>query len=128
MPDKRKFLRVPAACIVSVREVEKSEEWSLTSNLALKDISLTGLSFHSLHSYPVGTILALELSLAGWEQVRTEVCPGEKHEKLALAGEVVRMEAVRQGGWEVGIYFVSIDEWDRLALYEYLKRKGPPSK
>lgn len=89
-----------------------------------RDLSSSGILFHSTILYEVGDMIRLEIPLYGWEKFKTEFTkPGAKtHEPVIVLGKVVYVLLV-EGGYQVGVHFIGIDADHQQALRKYLNLK-----
>ena len=93
-----------------------------TGDSIYRDVSGGGLLVHSAGSVPLGTLLKLEIRLPGWGRHLGHFGPLADVElrPLVAVGEVVRVEALEEGGFELGVKFLNVYPDDLSALLKYI--------
>ena len=104
----------------------KSEAAAMSS---YKDVSTGGLLVESPKAYPLGTLLKLELRVPGWGRFQNHFGPAQDVEvrPLVALGQVVRVEQLDQGGYELGVKFQNVYPDDLEALTKFLEAAAPPN-
>ncbi len=120
--ERRKFKRLSKTASLKVQVLAyKDQPIQLVS--FYKDLGGGGMLFESEIPYEKGTLLKIQAMVPGWGGYIRNFKRTEENEKHALVtvGEVVRVEALEDKGFEVGIHFVNIYENDHRALIEYIE-------
>jgi hypothetical protein len=95
-----------------------------------KDVSIGGLLLNSSREVSLGTLLKLEIRVPGWGRHQHEqhfASPSESEMRpLVAVGEVVRVECLDSGLYELGIKFVNVYPDDRDALMKFIEASTPP--
>jgi hypothetical protein len=131
--NRRRYLRIDGKYVVRHerltiprgREAQEAEA---------RNISANGLLFEAKAMYPPGTVLRLELLVQGIDKFKTEFY---KHERLSdtepfvVLGKVARVEAVREGVYDIGVSLVGVDQQHQKALARYIDacvKSGRPAE
>ncbi|MCK5879864.1 MAG: PilZ domain-containing protein [Holophagae bacterium] len=120
--ERRKFKRLPKSASLKVQVLAYEEKLSQDVTL-YKDLSGGGMLFESEIPYKEGTLLKIQAMVPGWGGYIRNFKRSEDNEKqtLVTVAEVVRVEAMAEKGFEVGVRFVNIYENDHRALIEYIE-------
>ena len=119
--ERRQYRRIPLEASVSYQELSfhKGEEPAQSS---YRDVSVGGLLLESPRSYPLGTLLKLEIHVPGWGRYQNHFGPVQDIESrpLVALGIVVRIEQLDEGGFELGIKFQNVYPDDLAALMKFV--------
>ena len=119
--ERRQYRRIPLEASVSFQELSfhKGEEPAQSS---YRDVSVGGLLLESPRSYPLGTLLKLEIHVPGWGRFQNHFGPVQDLEArpLVALGTVVRIEQLDEGGFELGIKFQNVYPDDLAALMKFV--------
>lgn len=98
-----------------------------TGDSIYRDVSGGGLLVHSAGSVPLGTLLKLEIRLPGWGRHQGHFGPAAELDlrPLVAVGEVVRLEALEAGGFELGVKFLNVYPDDLAALLKFIAASAP---
>ncbi len=110
--ERRKFLRVETHVFLHVEEMigNVAAERAMSKN-----ISRGGLLFEFNSTFPIGTVLSLEITLP------------ELGKRLVCYARVVRVEEIAfQTIYDIGVCFISMSERDTMLLEEYVASKAQP--
>ena len=120
--ERRKFKRLPKSASLKVQVLVSDEKLSQDVTL-YKDLSGSGMLFESEIPYKEGTLLKIQAMVPGWGGYIRNFKRSEDNEKqtLVTVAEVVRVEAMAEKGFEVGVRFVNIYENDHRALIGYIE-------
>jgi len=116
--DRRSFLRMPLEAVVAFQELTFGKE-AQTVQTKYKDVSGGGLLVTSPHQCPLGTLLKLEVRVPGWgKHQNSSFEPSHERETrpLVAVGQVVRLESMDNGEFELGIKFLNVYPDDLKAL------------
>jgi hypothetical protein len=94
-----------------------------------KDVSGGGLLVNSPREVPLSTLLKLEIRVPGWARHQREqhftLAPDTEDKHLVAVGEVVRLEALDSGQYELGIKFLNVHPDDWTALLKFIEASTP---
>lgn len=124
--DRRRYVRISKSSLMECQEYSIPETAEKEVGLVSKNISAGGLLFETKTEYALGSVLRLEVSLSGWERYKPEFYKPEsvtQHGPLVILGEVVRIEAISEGKYDIGVKITGIDEGHRLALEKFIKEE-----
>ena len=116
--DRRTFRRMPLEAVVAFQELSFEKE-AQTIQTKYKDVSGGGLLVVSPQQCPLGTLLKLEVRVPGWgkhQSVSYEPAHQLETRPLTAVGQVVRLEAMDNGEFELGIKFLNVYPDDLNAL------------
>lgn len=124
--DRRQFRRIPLEAHVSFQEITFTKEPE-TGASVYKDVSGGGLLVHSTGEVPLGTLLKLEIRLPGWgrHQGHFGAVADLDLRPLVAVGEVVRLEALEEEGFELGVKFLNVYPDDLAALLKFIQASAP---
>lgn len=114
----RAFRRMPMEAVVAFQELTFERE-AESFQTKYKDVSGGGILLSSDHSLPLGTLLKLEIRVPGWGKHQSSSFePSHELElkPLVTVGQVVRVEALDDGTFELGIKFLNVYPEDLKAL------------
>jgi len=119
--ERRQYRRIPMGATVSFQELtfEKAPEpWESVYG----DLSAGGLLLASPRDYPMGSLLKLELRVPGWGKHLNHFGPVQDNEfrPLVAVGQVVRVEQLEDGSFELGIKFLNVYPDDQAALRRFI--------
>ena len=119
--ERRQYRRIPLEASVSFQELSfhKGEE---PAQASYRDVSGGGLLLESPRSYPLGTLLKLEIHVPGLGRFQNHFGPVQDLEArpLVALGTVVRIEQLDEGGFELGIKFQNVYPDDLAALMKFV--------
>jgi len=125
--ERRKYVRLTSQNVVKcevyrITNGEDAEKQESTS----KNISAGGLLFETKKQYDIGEVLKLEINLPGWQKFKPEFfkpdqLSGEK--PLVALANVVRVESVSDGTYDVGVCLAGIDEGHQMAINKYIDQR-----
>jgi hypothetical protein len=87
------------------------------------DISAGGLLLSSPRDFPLGTLLKLELRVPGWGKHQGHFGPAHDQDlrPLVAVGQVVRIETLDAGDFELGVKFLNVYPDDQEALRKFIE-------
>lgn len=119
--NRRKYTRVPLDATVSFRELSfhKGGEAEMAH---YKDVSGGGLLLESPHAVPLGTLLKLEIRVPGWGKHQDRFGSAAENDlrPLVALGEVVRVEKLDSGPFELGVKFCNVYPDDLASLMRFV--------
>lgn len=119
--NRRKYTRVPLDATVSFRELSfhKGGEAEMAH---YKDVSGGGLLLESPHDVPLGTLLKLEIRVPGWGKHQDRFGSAAENDlrPLVALGEVVRVEKLDSGPYELGVKFCNVYPDDLASLMRFV--------
>lgn len=97
---------------------------------AYRDVSGGGLLLSSPREIPLGTLLKLEMRVPGWGKHQDHLGPARELDMrpLVAVGQVVRVEAIDDSQFELGIKFLNVHPDDMTALLKYIEASSPEEK
>ena len=124
--ERRQFRRIPLEAHVGFSEITFSKEPE-TGSSVFHDVSGGGILVESKGMVPLGTLLKLEIRLPGWGRHQAQLVPlAEREERpLVAVGEVVRVEALEGGGYELGVKFQNVYPEDLKSLLKFIEASAP---
>jgi c-di-GMP-binding flagellar brake protein YcgR len=105
------------------------EKEAQTTQTKYKDVSGGGLLLHATHQCPLGTLLKLEIRVPGWgKHQKSSFEPSHELEQrpLTAVGQVVRIEALDDGEYELGVKFLNVYPEDLQALMALVHSSDQP--
>ncbi len=120
--ERRQFTRIPLGATVGFQELTFSGV-PQASQSVFKDVSGGGLLLSAPREYPLGTLLKLEVHIPGWGKSQGSFGPasGKDVRPLVAVGQVVRVEQMDSGGFELGIKFLNVYPDDWAALLKFIE-------
>jgi len=112
--DKRQFVRVDFAGPVSIHRLGQWVAQAQSSGTG-KDLSLSGMLFESENSMELGTRLQLQVPIPSLES------------PIILIGTVVRVEALSDKIYDIGVSFVQIRGREQKEIVRFLKGRPQAS-
>lgn len=124
--DRREYRRIPLDATVGFQELTFSRD-AEPDRSTYKDVSAGGLLLASSREYALGTLLKLELKVPGWGRFQQHFGPSHEHDQrpLVAVGQVVRVEAMDDGTFELGIKFLNVYPDDQAALTKFIEAAAP---
>ncbi len=124
--ERRQFTRIPLGATVGFQELTFSGAPE-PSESVFKDVSGGGLLLSTPREYPLGTLLKLEVRIPGWGRHQNAFDPVSDRETrpLVAVGQVVRVEQMDTGGFELGIKFLNVYPDDWVALLKFIEAAAP---
>ena len=119
--ERRQYQRIPLEATLSFQELSfhKGGEAEMAH---YKDVSGGGLLLESPHAVPLGTLLKLEIRVPGWgkHQDRFGSAAENDQRPLVALGEVVRVEKLDSGPFELGVKFCNVYPDDLASLMRFV--------
>jgi c-di-GMP-binding flagellar brake protein YcgR len=124
--DRRHFRRMPMGATVGFQELTFSTLPEPATSV-YADISVGGLLLSSPKSIPLGTLLKLELRVPGWGKHQGRFGPAHDQDlrPLVAVGQVVRIETLDAGDYELGVKFLNVYPDDQEALRKFIEASAP---
>ncbi len=124
--DRRHFRRMPMGATVGFQELTFSTLPEPATSV-YGDISVGGLLLSSPKSIPLGTLLKLELRVPGWGKHQGRFGPAHDQDlrPLVAVGQVVRIETLDAGDYELGVKFLNVYPDDQEALRKFIEASAP---
>ena len=107
--EQRQYLRVDFETEINVRTIDFNGSLDLTARP--KNICTGGILFESPNYMDIGTKVNLQIPVS------------EDEEPLTMIGTVVRVEALGEEHWDIGISFLEVDKDSRNEIARYLSKK-----
>ena len=119
--DRRNFRRIPMGATVGFQELTFAHTPEPATSV-YGDISAGGLLVSSARSFPLGTLLKLELRVPGWGKFQGKFGPAHDQDlrPLVAVGQVVRIETLDAGDFELGVKFLNVYPDDQEALRKFI--------
>lgn len=119
--ERRQYRRIPMGATVSFQELT-FEKASVPAESIYGDLSAGGILLASPKGHPLGTLLKLELRVPGWGKHLNRFGPVHENEvrPLVAVGQVVRVEQMEDGSYELGIKFLNVYPDDLAALRNFI--------
>jgi c-di-GMP-binding flagellar brake protein YcgR len=127
--DRRQYRRMPMGATVGFQELSFSTIPEPATSV-YGDISAGGLLLSSPKSLPLGTLLKLELRVPGWGKHQGKFGPAHDQDlrPLVAVGQVVRIETLDAGDYELGVKFLNVYPDDQEALRKFIDASTPVEK
>ncbi len=124
--ERRQFQRIPLDAQVAFQEISFSKEGESGSS-SYRDVSGGGLLLSAVTPIPLGTLLKLEARIPGWGKHQHAFGPSHELDQrpLVAVGQVVRVEAMDDGTYELGIKFLNVYPDDQAALLRFIQAIAP---
>jgi hypothetical protein len=119
---------MPMEAVVVFQELSFEKE-AENVQAKYKDVSGGGLLLASSREFPLGVILKLEIRVPGWgkhHDISFEPSHHLELKPLVAVGEVVRVEAIDDGEFELGIKFLNVYPEDLKALLALINSSDQP--
>jgi hypothetical protein len=107
--EQRQYLRVDFKAEINVRTIDFNGSINLTARP--KNICTGGILFESPNYMEIGTKVNLQIPVS------------KDEEPLTMIGTVVRVEALGEEHWDIGISFLEVDKDSRSEIARYLSKK-----
>jgi c-di-GMP-binding flagellar brake protein YcgR len=119
--DRRQYQRIPVGATVTFQELTFSRDTE-SSESVYRDVSGGGLLLSSQREQPLGTLLKMEIHVPGWGKHQNHFGPVHELDQrpLVAIGQVVRVEAMDDGSYELGIKFLNVYPDDQTALLKFI--------
>ena len=125
--ERRQYFRLQEEHLVTCEVFSLPRDPATRAKIKTKDISAGGILFESEKAYPLGTLLRLELQVIGWDRHKTEFYKRDalsRSEPLIVIGDVVRLEELAPGRFDIGVSMSGIDAGHKAALAKYIKTRA----
>jgi c-di-GMP-binding flagellar brake protein YcgR len=124
--DRRHYRRIPMGATVGFQEITFTKEAD-PAQCAYRDVSGGGLLLSSPREIPLGTLLKLEMRVPGWGKHQNHFGPVQDLDMrpLVAIGQVVRVEALENAQFELGVKFLNVYPDDMAALLKYIEASAP---
>jgi c-di-GMP-binding flagellar brake protein YcgR len=124
--DRRNFRRIPMGATVGFQELTFAHTPEPATSV-YGDISAGGLLIASPKSLPLGTLLKLEMKVPGWGKHQGKFGPAHDQDlrPLVAVGQVVRVETLDAGDFELGVKFLNVYPDDQEALRKFIEASAP---
>lgn len=124
--ERRQYRRIPVGASVSFQELTFERDVEPAQSRYL-DVSGGGLLLSSPRELALGTLLKLEVRVPGWgrHQNRFNFDQNPDQRPLVAVGQVVRVEAMEDGAFELGIKFINVYPDDQAALLKFVEANTP---
>lgn len=122
-PEKRKFVRLSRKYVIQYGEFSFSTQKISRYQGMTENISAGGILIETEEEYSPGTLLKLKIRVPNWEKCKSEFLKFNQtslSEPFVALGKVVRVKKILPQGYEIGIYFVSVDADHQDALKRYI--------
>lgn len=129
MSERRQYKRIPLEAEISFQELSFSKIMEI-ANSVYKDVSGGGLLLTSSRPYGLGTLMKLELRVPGWGRHHSGFGSSMDKETrpLVAVGQIVRVEEIHAGEYELGIKFLNVYPDDMAALQKYIEAVSPAAE
>ncbi len=107
--EQRQYLRVDFKAEINVRTIDFNGTLNMTARP--KNICTGGILFESPNYMEIGTKVQLQIPVSDQEK------------PLTMIGTVVRVEALGEERWDIGISFLEVDKASRTEISRYLSKK-----
>ncbi len=124
--ERRTYRRIPLGASVGFQELSFSAAPEPATSV-YADISAGGLLLSSPRAFPLGTLLRLEMKVPGWGKHQGRFGPAHDQDlrPLVAVGQVVRIETLDEGEFELGVKFLNVYPDDREALRKFIDASAP---
>ena len=124
--DRRTYRRMPMGATVGFQELSFSTAPEPATSV-YADISAGGLLLSSPKAFPLGTLLKLEMKVPGWGKHQGRFGPAHDQDlrPLVAVGQVVRVETLDEGEFELGVKFLNVYPDDQEALRKFVEASAP---
>jgi c-di-GMP-binding flagellar brake protein YcgR len=125
--ERRNYRRIPLDATVTFQELSFSKA-AEASHSVYRDVSGGGLLLSSPREYALGLLLKLEIRVPGWGKHQNHFGPVQDADQrpLVAIGQVVRVEALEDGTFELGIKFLNVYPDDQAALLKFIESSPTP--
>ena len=124
--ERRNYRRIPMGATVGFQELSFSTTPEPATSV-YGDISAGGLLLTSPKAIALGTLLKLELRVPGWGKHQGRFGPAHEQDlrPLVAVGQVVRLETLEEGDFELGVKFLNVYPDDQEALRKFIEASAP---
>jgi c-di-GMP-binding flagellar brake protein YcgR len=124
--ERRNYRRMPMGATVGFQELSFSTAPEPATSV-YGDISAGGLLLSSPKAIALGTLLKLEQKLPGWGKHQGRFGPAHDQDlrPLVAVGQVVRVETMEEGDFELGVKFLNVYPDDQEALRKFIEASAP---
>jgi c-di-GMP-binding flagellar brake protein YcgR len=127
LDERRKYVRLSSQNLLRCEVYRIPEGDAPAKKEAMsKNISAGGVLFESAVKYDIGEVLKLEIKLTGWSKYKPEFYKPDAlsaSEPLVALGNVVRIEALENGMYDVGLCLSGIDEGHQMAVEKFIAER-----
>jgi c-di-GMP-binding flagellar brake protein YcgR len=130
MPSERRtYRRIPMGATVGFQELSFSTAPEPATSV-YADISAGGLLLSSAKALPLGTLLKLEIKVPGWGKHQGKFGPAHDQDlrPLVAVGQIVRIETLEEGDFELGVKFLNVYPDDQEALRKFIEASAPAAE
>ena len=124
--NRRKYVRIPDNSVITCEKYAIPRKGADERyEVKARNLSAGGLLFVTDKKFNMADILRLEVEIHNWEKFKAEFYKPDAlttSKPLVVIAEVVRVEAIGGGKYEIGVDFSGMDEGHRLALDKYVKK------
>jgi len=127
--ERRTFRRIPMGATVGFQELSFSTAPEPATSV-YADISAGGLLLSSSRVITLGTLLKLEIKVPGWGKHQGKFGPAHEQDlrPLVAVGQVVRVETLEEGDFELGVKFLNVYPDDQEALRKFIEASAPAAE
>lgn len=120
--ERRQFRRIPLGASVAFQELS-FQGGAPAATTVYRDVSAGGLLIQSPREHALGTLLKLEIRVPGLlrEATRFGFKEDLSGKPLIAIGQVVRVEGLEDGHFELGIKFMNVSPDDQAALLKFIE-------
>lgn len=120
--ERRNYRRMPMGSTVGFQEISFTRELEPSTSV-YGDISAGGLLLNSPRELPLETLLKLEIRVPGWGKHQGHFGPAHEADlrPLVAVGQVVRVEHLESGEYELGVKFINVYPDDQAALLKFIE-------
>jgi len=124
--DRRQFQRMPLGASVAYQEITFAKTAEPEQSV-YRDVSGGGILLSSAKEVPLGTLLKVEIRLPGWGKHQNRFGPASESElrPLVAVGQIVRVEQMEAGDYELGVKFLNVYPDDQAALLKFIAASSP---
>jgi len=124
--ERRTYQRIPMGATVGFQELTFTREPEPSTSV-YGDISGGGLLLNSPREIALETLLKLEIRVPGWGRHQSHFGPAHEHDlrPLVAVGQVVRVETLDAGDYELGVKFLNVYPDDQEALRKFIEASAP---
>lgn len=124
--ENRQYVRLNADFLIQHTLYRGTNDCDLVRG-ALKNYSSGGLLFESEVQYKIGELIKLEMTVPGWEYYKNQFYNKDRlsqTEPIMILALVMRVECLKPDQlYDIGVWFIGVDEGDRWALSKQIEDK-----